>query len=161
MESLRTVISAMRANGHMASVDLSDAYYSIKIRAPDRKYFRFIFQGVKYQFTALVMRYSCSPRIWTKIMKPVFAYLRSLEHVGVYFIDDSWLFENTFQSCLENVQDTVKLMDSLGLTINLSKSVLVPCTKIVFPGFVLCSTSMTVRLTPEKCQVIILYVNKC
>lgn len=46
-------------------------------------------------------------------------------------------------------------MDNLESTIILSKSVLVPCTKIVFLGFVLCSTSMTVRLTPEKCQDII------
>lgn len=155
MESLRTAINSMRPNCYMASVDLSDAYYSIKVKEQDRKYFRFIFQGVKYQFTALVMGYSASPRLWTKLMKPVFAYLRSLGHVSVYFIDDSWLFGATFQSCIENVQDTVQLMDRLGLTISQSKSVFIPCTKIVFLGFILCSVSMTVRLTPEKCQDII------
>ena len=145
----------MRKDCYFASVDLSDAYYSIRIREQDRKFFRFIFNGIKYQFTALVMGYSCSPRIWTKLMKPVFAYLRSLGHVSVYFIDDSCLFGETYQFCLFNVQDTVHLMDNLGLTLNQRKSVLVPCRKIVFLGFVLCSESMTVRITPKKCHDII------
>jgi len=155
MESLRSAIAAMRKNGYMASVDISDAFYSINIREQDRKYFRFIFGGIKYQFTALVQG-SCSPRVWTKIMKPIFSYLRQMGHTSVYFIDDSWLFAKTFNACLRNVEDTVKLMDRLGLTINMSKSVLVPCTKLVFLGFVLCSETMTVRLTQEKMDDIIL-----
>ena len=88
-------------------------------------------------------------------MKPVFAYLRSLGHVSVYFMDDSCLFGETYQSCLFNVQDTVHVMDNLGLTLNQKNSVLVPCKKIVFLGFVLCPKSMTVRITPEKCHDII------
>ena len=101
------------------------------------------------------MGYSCSPRIWTKLMKPVFAYLRSLGHASVYFIDDSCLFGETYQSCLFNVQDTVHLMDNSGFTLNQKKSVLVPCKKIVFLSFVLCSESLIVRITPEKCHDII------
>ena len=150
METLRSAIQAIRKNGYMASIDISDAYYSVNIHESDRKYFRFWFNGVKYQFTALVMGYSCSPRIWTKLMKPVFAYLRSKGHTSVYFIDDSWLFGDTFHSCLTNVRDSVSLMDNLGLTINLSKSVTLPCTNIVFLGFILCSKTLTIRLTPEK-----------
>ena len=46
-------------------------------------------------------------------------------------------------------------MGNLGLTLDQKKSVLVPCKKIVFLGFVLCSESMTVRITPEKCHDII------
>jgi len=44
----------MEKNGYMASVDISDSFYSINIREQDRKYFRFIFGGIKYQFTTLV-----------------------------------------------------------------------------------------------------------
>ena len=159
MESLRSALNAMRKDCYFASVDLSDAYYSIRIREQDRKFFRFIFNGIKYQFTALVMGYSCSPRIWTKLMKPVFAYLRSLGHISVYFIDDSCLFGETYQTCLRNVQDTVHLMDNLGLTLNQKKSVLVPCKRITFLGFIMCSESMTVRITSEKCNDIIVLCN--
>ena len=145
----------MRKDYFMASVDLSDAFYSIKIREHDRRYFRFYFNEIKYQFTALVMGYSCSPRIFTKILKPVFAYLRSLGHVSVYFIDDSWLSGDSYQACMCNVNDTVQLMDKLGLTVNQKKSVLEPCKKLMFLGFILCTESMTVKLTFEKGEDII------
>ena len=46
-------------------------------------------------------------------------------------------------------------MDSLGLTVQPEKSVLVPTQQIVFLGFLLCSVTMTVRLTPERSQEII------
>ena len=44
------------------------------------------------------------------------------------------------------------LMDSLGLSVHPEKSVLEPTQKIVFLGFILCSVTMTVRLTSERCQ---------
>ncbi|XP_060563139.1 uncharacterized protein LOC132722634 [Ruditapes philippinarum] len=155
MESLKSAINAMRKDYFMASVDLADAFYSITIREQDRRYFRFYFNDIKYQFTALVMGYSSSPRIFTKILKPVFAYLRSLGHVSVYFIDDSWLVGDSYQSCMRNVNETVHLMDKLGLTVNQKKSVLEPCKKLIFLGFILCSESMTVKLTFEKGEDII------
>ena len=84
------------------------------------------------------MGYSCSPRIWTKLLKPVFAYLRSLGQVSGYFTDDSCLFGETYQSCLFSLQYTVHLMDNFGLGLNQKKSVLVPCKKIVFLGLLKC-----------------------
>lgn len=43
MESLQSTINAMSKNCYFASVDLKDAYYSVPIRACDRKYFSFFF----------------------------------------------------------------------------------------------------------------------
>ena len=73
METLKSAISAMTRNCFIAYVDLKDAYYSIPIRSEDRKYFRFLWNGQKYQFTSLIMGLSTSPRVYTKILKPVFA----------------------------------------------------------------------------------------
>jgi hypothetical protein len=63
MESLKSALTIIRKNGFMASIDIADAYYSIKIKETDRKYFLFLLNDAKYQFSALVMGYSCSPRI--------------------------------------------------------------------------------------------------
>ena len=41
-------------------------------------------------------------------------------------------------------------MDSLGLTINPEKSVLIPTRQKIFIGFLLCSETMTIRPTSEK-----------
>ena len=155
METLHSAIASMRKDCFFGSVDLSDAFYSILIREQDRKYFRFVHNNQKFQFTALIMGLTHSPRIFTKILKPVFATLRAKRHISSAYIDDSCLRGATFSLCEQNIEDTVKLMDSLGLTVHPGKSVLVPTQQIIFLGFLLCSVTMTVRLVPAKCQEII------
>ena len=56
MESLKSAVNAMTKGCYFASVDLKDAYYSIKIREKDRKFF---------QFTSLIMGLSTSARVFT------------------------------------------------------------------------------------------------
>ena len=59
------------------------------------------------------------------------------------------------EDCMDNIPDTVQLVDSLGFTVHPDKSVLIPTQEIVFVGFVLNSKSMTVRLTPKKADDIV------
>ena len=155
METLQSAIDAMRPNCFFGSVDLAEAFYSIPIRYEDRKYFRFLHNNQKYQFTALIMGLTHSPRVFTKILKPVFANLRSKGHISSAYIDDSCLQGSTYSKCKENIKDTVTLMDSLGLTVQPEKSVFEPTQQIIFLGFLLCSITMTVRLPPDRCQEII------
>ena len=54
---------------------------------------------------------------------------------------------STFDSCRDNVDDTVNLLRSLGFTIHAEKSVLVPQQKLTFLGFEFNSVDMTVSLT--------------
>ena len=129
---------------------ISDAYYSIPIRSTDRKYFRFWYNGQKYQFNSPVMGLATAPRVFTKILKPVFANLRQKGHISTSYIDDSCLQGGTYKDCENNIKDTVLLMDSLGLTVHPTKSVLTPARQITFVGFILCSESMTVTLTRDK-----------
>ena len=160
METLKTAIESMRQDCFFGSVDLADAYYSIPIFKTHRKYFRFFHKGQKFQFTVLVMGLTSSPRIFTKILKPVFAHLRAHGHISTAYIDDSCLLGLTFKDCFNNIRDTVSIMDELGFTINVGKSVLQPCKCIEFLGFLLCSESMTVRLTEKRCQNILKLCNE-
>ncbi|XP_060558153.1 uncharacterized protein LOC132718470 [Ruditapes philippinarum] len=155
METLKSATEAMRKDCFFGSVDLSEAFYSISVRPQDRKFFRFIHKGQKYQFTCLVMGLTTSPRVFTKLLKPVYATLRSQGFISTAYIDDSCLQGQTYEACLENIEKTVTLMDSLGLTIHLEKSVLVPTKQINFLGFLLCSETMTIRLTLERKSTLI------
>lgn len=101
------------------------------------------------------MGLTASPRVFTKILKPVYATLRAKGHVSTAYIDDSCLQALSYKSCLENIHDTVTLMDSLGLTVHPNKSVLEPSHQIIFLGFILCSLTMTIRPTTERCQDLI------
>lgn len=150
MDSLKTAINLMHKNCWFASLDLKDAYYSIGIEQSHRKYLRFRWKGVLYQYTCLANGLSPAPRIWTKVLKPVFSHLRKLGYTNCGFIDDSLLLGDTYVDCEENVEASCSLMDQLGLTIHPDKSVFIPVQIIVYLGFVLNSIDMTVRLTSEK-----------
>ena len=155
MESLNCAVSAMRKNCWFGSVDLSEAFYSIPVESSDRKFFRFFHNGTRYQFKSLIMGFTDSPRVFTKVLKPVFASLRAKGHISTAYTDDSCLQGNDYDSCLLNIHDTVALMDSLGLTVHPNKSVLIPCQQIIFLGFILCSITMKIKPTIEKCQKVI------
>ena len=62
----------------MVSIDLKDAYFSVPIFQPHRKYLRFLWNFKRFEFTCLPFGYSLAPRVFTKIFKPVMAYFRFL-----------------------------------------------------------------------------------
>ena len=154
METLKTAISLVSKNCYFGSIDLQDAYYSCTVNSDDRKYLRFIWKDQKYQFTCLVMGLASSPRIFTKLMKPVFSTLRKQGYANVSYIDDTLLIGKTKDECESNIKTTALLLDSLGLTVNLEKSSLNPETSIEFLGFVIDSERMTVSLTTDRAESI-------
>jgi hypothetical protein len=94
MDTLESAIKLMKPGCFMTSIDLRDAYYSVPITPEHRKYLKFMWRGVLYQFTSLPMGLTSSPRIFTKILKPVFATLRSRSgHCCLGYIDDSIYFK--------------------------------------------------------------------
>ncbi len=82
------------------------------------------------------MGLTTAPRVFTKILKPVFTTLRAKGHISTIYIDDSCLQGQTYDLCLKNVHETVTLLDSLGLTISTDKSKFVPSQQIEFVGFI-------------------------
>lgn len=150
MDTLWTVIRMMKPNCYMASIDIKDAYYSVPIAETDQKYLKFEWQGVLYKFTCFPNGLALCPRKFTKLLKPVYCYLRKKGHLSSGYIDDSYLQGDGYQDCLANVVDTIKLFDSLGFIIHPEKSVFIPTQIITFLGFVLDSRTMTVYLTQQK-----------
>ncbi|CAG2208359.1 unnamed protein product [Mytilus edulis] len=130
METFKTAITNITQNCWFGSVDLKDAYYSVSINEKDRKYLRFYWNGVLYEYTCLPNGLTTAPRIFTKILKVVFSKLRSKGHCNTPYIDDSLLVSKTFSGCQSNIIDTVQLLDHLGFTIHPDKSVLQP-TQII------------------------------
>lgn len=98
------------------------------------------------------MGLASAPRVFTKIMKPVFSELRKFGHLNVIYIDDVLLLGNTNNECEDNLKATIKSLDSLGFTIHPDKSQFHASQSIVFLWFILDSSSMTVRLTADKAQ---------
>ena len=47
MDTLNTALGMMRKNCYMASIDLTDAYYSVPVATVDQKYLMFQFEGIR------------------------------------------------------------------------------------------------------------------
>ena len=150
MDTLNTIINLMSPDCYMASLDLKDAYYSIPVMKEHRKYLRFLFNGRLYQLTCLPNGLSSCPRKFTKTLKPILTTLHKDGHIASGYLDDIYLQGKNYNDCLRNIINTLKLFIKLGFIIHPTKSIFVPSKEIKMLGFILNSTTMTVRLMPEK-----------
>ncbi len=160
MDTFDTAIKLIKPGCFMASIDLKDVYYSIPVAKEDRKFLMFQWQGTFYKFTCLPNGLSSAPRIFTKILKPVFAHLRSLGHICMSHIDDSLLIGYDYKSCENNTADSISLLSQLGFVAHPEKSVLQATQSIEFLGFVIDSVKMTVKLLSHKIAKVKLMCNE-
>lgn len=154
METFEAALKLVKPNSYMASVDLRHAYYMVNIAPSDRKFLRFIWREEIFEFSCLPNGLSSAPRIYTKLLKPVFATLRQYGYKNTAYIDDSFLIEDNKLDCKQNVHDTVILLKHLGFIIHDTKSVLEPCQKLTFLGNVIDSEKMLVFLPDDKVKLI-------
>ena len=150
MDSLCTITKLIAQNCFMAAIDMKHAYYSIPIRYSDRKFLRFQWDKVLYQFTCLPNGLCCAPRKFTKILKPLLANLHTKGHISVAYLDDLYLQGQTYDQCIANVIDTTLMLEELGFLVHPTKSVLIPTQEIIVLGFVINSVTMTVRLCRKR-----------
>ena len=150
MFSLNTAIDLITPGVWLASVDLKSAYYSVPIATEDRKYLRFNWKDKLYEFTCLPNGLSACPRIFTKILKPIYAKLSEQGVVSFPYIDDSLVVSNTKEHCDWSVKLLCDKMEKAGFTIHKDKSVLQPTTKLKFLGFWLDTVKLEVSLTQDK-----------
>jgi len=160
METLETIVKLVRPNCFMASLDLSDAYYTVPVAREHQKYLCFPWvdhTGNKsiYAFTCFPNGLTSAPRDFTKLLKPPLASLRLSGVTIAAYIDDTYLQGETETECLRNVQMARELLEKLGFVINIEKSVFQPTQHLIMLGFLLDSTDMTVRLTKEKTEKIL------
>ena len=96
---------------------------------PDGRYLRFCHNGTACQFTVLPFGLSTSPRVFTKILKPVLAYAH-LHRVKLHMHIDP----GTHQVALEQTSWLKSLCRKLGLVLNLEKSDLIPSQVATYLG---------------------------
>ena len=150
METVSTILRMVRPNWFMAKLDIKDAYYSVKILPKDQKLLKFRLHGKLYKFTCLPNGYKEGPRVFTKLSKPFISYLQKEGICVAIYIDDLIIMSKNFESCVRHVQRVATLLDKLGFTINMKKSVFTPSQVIEFLGFIMDSKNMTVTLPFDK-----------
>ena len=61
LEDIRTAKNLLQKDCFLASLDLKDAYYLIPIANVSRKYLRFCFAGILYEFSCLPFSLNVAP----------------------------------------------------------------------------------------------------
>lgn len=129
MENINTALHTIAPGDYLVSLDLKDAYFSIPIFKPHRKFLRFKWSDQTNEFTCLPFGYSLAPRVFTKVLKPVISYLRTNGYKVVIFLDDILLIGSSVKECLSQLSSLRDLLESLGFVINVNKSQLIPVTQ--------------------------------
>jgi hypothetical protein len=80
-------------------------------------------------------RLSSAPRLFTKLIKPIFACARKIGIVCFYYIDDSFSIAPIASLCDQQAQIVLSTLQSLGFYANFEKSALIPAQTMVFPWF--------------------------
>lgn len=150
MEDIRSALSIIRQNDFLAVLDQKDAYHKIAICYRSRKYLRFRWKSKLYQFTCLPFGLNVAPWLFTKIMKPVLAKLRSDGLLSVSYLDDCLLIGRNLEECENNIQVTINTFKSLGLELNYKKSQIIPAQKARYLGFILDSSTMNISIPNER-----------
>ena len=153
MESILLIKDILKPNSSLAKIDLKDAFYSIPISKKSRKYFQYIYNNKLYQFCVLPFGISTAPRVFSKILKPVIALLRTRGMCLIIYLNDLLIAAGTYTDCLNHTKQVISLLESLGFRINYEKSVIIPTQKLEYLGIIIDTTSMTLALPLKKKSV--------
>lgn len=150
MEGLQTVKQTIRRGDWLAKIDLKDAYLSVPIAMEHRKYLRFFWENIVYEFVSLPFGLSSAPWAFSKLLRPISAYLRKRGFRLVVYLDDILMVGACKKSAEETVLATTSLFESLGFVINKEKSVWEPAQSMEYIGLIIDTTTMKFSLTEKK-----------
>ena len=149
METADSIRHAIRPGEWVTSIDISDAYFHIPVSPAARKYFRFVVDGVPYQFRALPFGLNTAPREFTKLLQAVLRGFRD-EGIKVHAYLDDWAVRaSSQQECHTHTQRVLFTLRRLGWKINHKKSELTPSQHFVFLGMVFDTSVGTVAPAPK------------
>ena len=76
MDSIHTALELLTEDCWMASIDLKDAYYGVKVHDEFQKYLKFCYKDRLYKYIAYPNGLCHCPRKFTKLLKPLLCSLR-------------------------------------------------------------------------------------
>ena len=154
MLTLQTILTLIQPNCYMATIDLKDAYYSVKIDGDDACFLTFLCNSKLLKFVVLPNGLSPGPRKFTKLTKPTLAMLRMQGYTVAIYTDDIITIDESFGECLLTVVETINLFQKLGFVIHRDKSKFIPAKIVKYLDFIIDSEKMITYLSDQKKQKI-------
>jgi ribonuclease HI len=153
LESVETVIGLAARGDWATKIDLKSAYSHVTVQREFRPYLGFQYQGRLYRYRTMPFGLKTAPRVFTKILRPVAAYLR--EHYDtrlVIYMDDILLLATTREEALRQTGLVRTLLERLGWTLSMEKCKLLPTHSMEFLGWIFDFETETIRMTAKRRQ---------
>ncbi|XP_072165932.1 uncharacterized protein [Diadema setosum] len=144
METLSTILPLLRPNDLAVSLDLRDPN--------SRDLLGFSVNGKTYRYRALPFGLKPAPRVFTRLVSEVAAYLRGL--CLFCYLDDWLLVANSEHLLAAQVLILVQTVQALGFIINWDKSELSPTHTPIFLGAEIDMRNQLARPSPDRIQKI-------
>ncbi|KZR96378.1 Uncharacterized protein APZ42_009313, partial [Daphnia magna] len=103
-----------------------------------------------YEYLCLAFGLCSAPRVFTKLLKPVVAFLRGRGIRLIIYLDDLLFLNQSHDGLLLDQKVVIGLLEFLGFIINYEKSVIVPLQILEYQGTVINSLSLSNSLPSEK-----------
>jgi hypothetical protein len=155
MEGVSVVRGMVREGDFFTKIDLQDAYLTIPIHPEHRKFLQFLWEGSLFQFSCLCFGLSSAPWTFTKILKPLVAFLRKRGVRLVVYLDDFLILNQSKEGAERDFKFTVDLLSKCGFLINWEKSLGVATQEREFLGLIVDSSALSLSLLPRKTHQII------
>ncbi|XP_062386517.1 uncharacterized protein LOC134075064 [Sardina pilchardus] len=141
MLTVRQLLNSVKPGQWFTSIDLTDAFQHVSVLAAHRKFLRFAFQGISYEYLVLPYGLALSPRVFTKVLESALAPLRARGIQILAYLDDMAIVSHSEQSVATHTAMVLSHLQTLGFSVNYEKSSLTPRQKIEFLGLEICSLS--------------------
>ena len=101
---------------------MTDAYLHITVCEQHHKYLQFRWRGKVYRYRCLPFGLTSAPRVFTKMIRPFAAYLRSRGVRMVIYLDDILILAKSYAESVRHTKLMTDTLKKFGFLINLSKS---------------------------------------
>ena len=138
-EDINTVISVVRPKDYIVTADLQNGFFHVPVHRDHQTLLGFRFKSHYYTWTVLPFGHNCSPFFFSKVLRPIVAYLRSLGLRLVLYVDDFVLLAHR-DAIVYHKQVLLSTLENLGWKVNFEKSSLEPTLVKEYIGYLIDNT---------------------
>lgn len=126
-------------------------FFHVPVHADHQELLGFKFQQKYYKWTVLPFGHCSSPYFFSKVLRPVIAYLRSKGLRVVVYVDD-FIILGAKHLIQRQTDFFLKTLQQLGWTVNYDKSSLEPSLIKTFIGYIIDNTGdkTVIKITQER-----------
>ena len=126
----------------------------------NKKYLKFRWRGISYQYKALPFGLATAPRVFSKIMQEAMKQLRERSIRLVQYLDDILVIASSPVQLREHTKIVAQCLQTLGFILSEKKCVFNPMQVIKFLGFMVDSLQMKIFLPSKKVRDLVKQCSK-